>query len=67
VRGRRGLAATALLTLALVLTQVWFPQRYWGYADLYQLAGVVFARDVVLVVLLAVLVLPLRSVRLPAG
>jgi hypothetical protein len=46
---------------------VWFPQRYWGYADLYQLAGVVFARDVVLVVLLAVLVLPLRSVRLPAG
>jgi uncharacterized membrane protein len=67
VRGRRGLAATVLLTLALVLTQVWFPQRYWGYADWYRLAGVVFARDLVLVVLLAVLVLPLRSVRLPAG
>ena len=63
VRGRRGLAATVLLTLALVLTQVWFPQRYWGYADWYHLAGVVFARDLVLVVLLAVLVLPLRSVR----
>ena len=62
VRGRRGLAATVLLTLALVLTQVWFPQRYWGYADWYHLAGVVFARNLVLVVLLAVLVLPLRSV-----
>ncbi len=63
VRGLRGLAATVLLTLALVLTQVWFPQRYWGYADWYHLAGVVFARNLVLVVLLAVLVLPLRSVR----
>ena len=63
VRGRRGLAATVLLTLALVLTQVWFPQRYWAYADWYHLAGVVFARNLVLVVLLAVLVLPLRSVR----
>jgi uncharacterized membrane protein len=67
VRGRRGLAATVLLTLALVLTQVWFPQRYWGYADSYHLAGVVFARDLVLVVLLTVLVLPLRPVRGPAG
>ena len=67
VRGRRGLAATVLLTLALVLTQVWFPQRYWAYADWYHLAGVVFARDLVLVVLLVVLVIPLRSVRGPAG
>ena len=66
VRGRRGLAATVLLTLALVLTQVWFPQRYWGYADWYHLAGVVFARNLVLVVLLAVLVLPLRSLRAAA-
>ncbi len=63
VRGRRGLAATGLLMTALVLTQVWFPQRYWGYADSYHLAGVVLVRDLVLVVLLAVLVCPLAAGR----
>ena len=31
-RGRRGLAATGLLAVALVLTQAWFPRRYWDYA-----------------------------------
>jgi uncharacterized membrane protein len=66
VRGRRGLAATLFLTVALVLTQVWFPQRYWNYADSYHLAGVVLARDLVLVVLIAVLVLPFRGVRASA-
>jgi hypothetical protein len=60
VRGRRGLAATALLTAALVLTQVWFPQRYFDYALEFRNAGVVLARDLVLVVLLAVLVWPRR-------
>ena len=63
VRGRRGLAATGLLVVALVLTQVWFPQRYWSYADSYHLAGVVLVRDLVLVVLLVVLVVPLAAVR----
>ena len=29
VRGRRGLAAGVLLVVALVLTQLWFPFRYW--------------------------------------
>ena len=58
VRGRRGVAATVLLTVALVLTQVWFPLRYWAYADSFHLAGVVLARDLVLVVLIGVLVLP---------
>jgi uncharacterized membrane protein len=58
VRGRRGVAATALLTAALVLTQVWFPRRYFDYALHAQLAGVVLARDLVLVALLAVLALP---------
>ena len=29
VRGRRGLLASALLALALLLTQLWFPIRYW--------------------------------------
>ncbi len=61
VQGRRGVAATSLLTLAFVLTQVWFPQRYWDYADSFRLAGVVLARDLVLLALLAVLVLPLGA------
>jgi uncharacterized membrane protein len=61
VRGRRGLAATALLALACVLTQVWFPIRYWDYADRFELAPVVLARNLTLVALLLVLALPLRS------
>jgi uncharacterized membrane protein len=60
VRGRRGLAATGLLTVACVLTQVWFPQRYFAYADDFHLAGVVLLRDLVLVALFAALVTPRR-------
>ena len=63
VRGRRGAVATALLTAALVLTQVWFPQRYWGYADSFHLEGVVLARDLVLVALFAALVAPFGLAR----
>jgi hypothetical protein len=58
VRGARGIAATMLLTVACVLTQVWFPQRYFAYADTFHLAGVVLARDLVLVALFVVLVMP---------
>ncbi|HEX5449365.1 MAG TPA: hypothetical protein VFW85_04845 [Gaiellaceae bacterium] len=61
VRGRRGVAAAGLLAVALVLTQVWFPWRYWDYADHFHLAGVVLARDLVLVALLGALVVPLRD------
>jgi uncharacterized membrane protein len=61
VRGRRGISATALLTAALVLTQVWFPSRYFDYVDESRFAGVVLARDLVLVLLLAVLAAPLRD------
>jgi hypothetical protein len=60
VRGRRGCAATALLTAALVLTQVWFPRRYWDYVYAFHNAGAVLARNVALVALLAVLVWPER-------
>jgi uncharacterized membrane protein len=63
VRGVRGLVATALLTTALVLTQVWFPKHYWPYALQFARADVVLARDLVLVALLAVLVWPLRVAR----
>jgi uncharacterized membrane protein len=65
VRGRRGLAATGILAAALVLTQVWFPERYWSYADRFHLSGVVLARDLVLVLLVAVLALP-SGLRAPA-
>ncbi len=66
VRGRRGLAASALLLTALVLTQLWFPFRYWRLAlGFDELASwLVLARDLVLVALLAVLAWPeLREAR----
>ena len=53
----RRLGATALLAVALVLTQLWFPYRYWDLAyDLDSaVAWLVLARDLVLLALLAVL------------
>jgi uncharacterized membrane protein len=62
VRGRRGLAASAVLAVALVLTQLWFPYRYWRLA-LQQDAiasWLVLARDLVLVGLVLVLAIPFR-------
>ena len=58
VRGRRGLAGSLLLALALVLTQSWFPRQYWDYATGLDrgVAVLVVARDLVLLALLAVLV-----------
>ena len=58
VAGRRGLQAAALLALAMVLTQLWFPYRYWDLAlEFDQTASwLVLARDLVLVGLLVVLV-----------
>ena len=60
VRGRRGYAATALLTAALVLTQVWFPRRYWDYVNAFHNADAVLARNLALVALLVVLAWPDR-------
>ena len=62
VRGRRGLAATGLLGIALVLTQIWFPYRYWDLVfDLDIVASwTILARDLVLLALLAVLAWPSR-------
>jgi len=69
VGGRRGLVASALLGLALLLTQLWFPIRYWDLV--LQLKAFpswsVLARDLALVALLAVLLVrgrepePVRS------
>jgi uncharacterized membrane protein len=63
VRGRRGLAATGLLTAALVLTQVWFPRHYWAYVFGFHRAEVVLVRNLALVTLLAVLAWPDRVER----
>jgi len=60
VRGRRGVAATVLLTVALDLTQVWFPRRYWDYVYAFDGAGAVLVRNLALVALLAVLAWPDR-------
>ena len=46
-----------------MLTQVWFPQRYFAYALHGRLAAVVVARDLVLVMLLAVLAAPFPRAR----
>jgi Glycosyltransferase family 87 len=60
VRGRRGLWATALLGAALVLTQLWFPFRYWDLANHLDatVSWLVLVRDVVLVALAVLLALP---------
>jgi hypothetical protein len=62
VRGRRGLAAGSVLVACLVLTQAWFPYRYWRLAlDFDALASwLVLVRDLGLLALLAVLLWPAR-------
>jgi uncharacterized membrane protein len=63
VRGLRGAVAAATLTAACVLTQVWFPLRYFDYVATFRLAPVVLARDLLLVALLAVLAWPASRAR----
>ena len=60
VRGRRGLAAGCVLVACLVLTQVWFPYRYWRLALQFDAVAswLVVVRDLGLVALLAVLLWP---------
>ena len=66
VAGRRGFAASALLAVAMVLTQLWFPTRYWDLVA--GEAGPVWllvARDLVLVALAAVAVAAMARVPAP--
>jgi glycosyl transferase family 87 len=65
VAGLRGLRASMLLAGALVLTQLWFPSRYWDLARELDLLPslLVLARDLVLVALLVVLVRDSRDTR----
>jgi hypothetical protein len=65
VRGRRGLWASALLLAALVLTQIWFPFRYFRLALGFEpgLSWVLLARDLVLVTLALLLAWPSHTGR----
>ena len=62
VRGRRGLTASALLALALVLTQIWFPFRYFRLALDFDpgLSWLLFVRDLTLVAIAVMLAVSLR-------
>jgi hypothetical protein len=57
VRGRRGFGASVLLGTALVLTQLWFPFRYWDFALTFDetISWLVLGRDLVLVAALGLL------------
>jgi uncharacterized membrane protein len=63
VTGVPGLVATALTAVALVLTQLWFPDRYGQYADhLRWIESIlVLARDLTVVGLAAVLIYALAA------
>jgi hypothetical protein len=59
VPGRRGLAATVLLALAMALTQVWFPQHFVQLKEFLPLESwAVIARDLVLLALFGALAWP---------
>jgi hypothetical protein len=62
VGGRRGLVASGLLALALLLTQIWFPIRYFDLVHFDELPSwVLLARDLVLVALVVALTAPARG------
>jgi hypothetical protein len=58
LHGRRGLTAACVLALALVLTQLWFPYRYWELALHFGTleSWLVLLRDLALVALLWIVV-----------
>jgi hypothetical protein len=62
VLGRRGLATSALLALSLVLTQLWFPYRYWDYALHFGSlpSALVLTRDVALLGIFALMLVGRR-------
>jgi Glycosyltransferase family 87 len=59
VAGATGLAATGVLAVGLVTTQLWFPFRYWDVVALQPVGWLVFVRDALLVGLYAILLLGL--------
>jgi hypothetical protein len=65
VWGRRGIVASAVLAAALVVTQLWFPYRYWELALEFDepASWLVLARDLLLVGLTLLLVAAARPER----
>jgi hypothetical protein len=63
VAGRVGVLASGLLAAALLLTQAWFPSRYFDVVALEPISWAVLGRDLVLVALFATLALHLRPSR----
>jgi hypothetical protein len=64
VAGGYGLAASGLLLVALVLTHLWFPSRYWDLVDLDGgPAWLLVSRNAALLALLVVLGVAIRRVR----
>ncbi len=57
VRGRRGIWAAVLFFTALVLTQLWFPERYWPLANSFAVtqSWELLARNLAVVALVVVL------------
>lgn len=63
VGGGAGFAAGGLLAAALVVTQLWFPFRYWDVVALEPPVWLVLARNLLLVALFAVLLRATRRTR----
>ncbi len=63
----RAVAPAALLVVALLLTQLWFPSRYWDVVAVEPVAWLVFVRDAVLVALFAALLAVTRRGREARG
>ncbi len=59
VAGGTGLAATGVLAVALVTTQLWFPFRYWHVVAFEPVGWLVFVRNALLVGLYAILLVAL--------
>ena len=55
VAGDLGLAACGVFAASLIVTQLWFPYRYWHVVDLGASGWLVLVRDLLLVGLFAVL------------
>jgi hypothetical protein len=55
VAGELGLVACGVFASALIVTQLWFPYRYWHVVDLSASGWLVLIRDLLLVALFAVL------------
>lgn len=56
VGGAGGVAAGALLAAGLLVTQLWFPSRYWDMVALEPVGWLVVVRDLTLVALFVVLI-----------